>query len=704
PSKWQSLVAQSGNLSATRVHANEKSLTLKLAKASTFAGRVIDEKTKLPVAGAFVGAAQRTGRMMALPSIGTLTDAKGNFSMQVAPGTYTIAASHPGYDFREPLEVGFASGQQQARELSMPPLARVSGAVSGDDGKPVAAVRLTPEMATTEMFNLGPGVRALRDNIAVSGPDGRFSMRVSGDLDLRLKAAKRGLPEAKSEAFRIAAGERKSGVVVTIPSGIAVSGRVVDKDGKPLSGVAVTAAEAQAGRGGGMMVRSVVMIGGPQQEEDAVRTGSDGAFTLRVKEGTYDFAFKREGYASRTLRGLAISPSQNDPLEATLDPAVEITGRVVRNGSGVEGVMINTFGEGGAGPSTTTGPDGSFTLGGLTPGDVRASVRKEADFISEMRMMTAPGRDVTIEIPSGVRVSGRIVDKATRKPLNTFSAGVSQSRSGGGMVMMGPPQLKPFTSDDGTFVLDNIPTGAVNLIAQAPGYAQARMNLTVEEGKPLSDIELELDPGTKLVGKVTGPDGQGLPGVSVRVATAVGGGTAMVFAGGGKATVTDSNGEYSIDALEPTDENIEFSHSKYVGTRKQVSVKGREVRLDVQLTSGQRVTGVVVTEGGAPVADAEIDAMAGAGTFRTARSDANGSFTFESLPTARYRFSAGKRGFAEATVEDFDISAGAPLRLVLKSGATLYGQVHGLSADELQHTTIEARGETFASAAVDSKG
>jgi len=703
PSKWQAIVAQSGNLSATRIQSNEKSVTLKLAKAGTLTGRVTDTKTKLPVAGAFVGAGQRTGRIMTSPSVGALTDAKGNFSIHVAPGMYIVSASHPGYDFRDPLEVGIAAGQGQARELTMPPLARVSGVVSGDDNKPVAAARLTPEAVANDMFVMGPGMRSFRDNIAVSGPDGRFSMRISGDFDLRLKAAKRGLPEAKSEAFRVAAGERKSGVVLTIPSGIPVSGRVVDSEGKPLSGVAVTAAEAQSGRGG-MMVRNVVMIGGPQQEEDAVRTGSDGAFTLRVKEGTYDFSFKREGYAARTLRGLAISTSQNDPLEATLDPAVEITGRVVRNGSGVDGVMINTFSESGAGASTTTGPDGSFTLGGLTPGEIRASIRKETDFIGEMRMMTAPGRDITIEIPSGVRVTGRVVDKATHKPIGTFSAGVSQSRSGGGMVMMGPPQLKPFTSDDGSFVLDNIPTGAVNLIAQAPGYAQARMNLTVEEGKPLSDIELELDPGTKLVGKVTGPDGQGLSGVNVRVASAVGGGTAIMFAGGAKSAVTDSDGEYTIDALEPTDENIEFSHSKYVGTRKQIAVKGREVRLDVQLTSGQRVSGVVVTEGGAPVADAEIEAMAGAGTFRSARSDASGAFTFESLPPARYRFSAGKRGFAEATVEDFDISSGAPLRLVLKSGATLYGQVHGLTAEELQHTTIEARGETFASAAVDSKG
>ena len=702
PAKWQQIVAQAGSLSAMRVQSNDKTVTLKLAKSATFSGRMTDTKTKLPVAGATIALMQRLGRMPmgTSPAAGALTDAKGNFSVSVTPGTYMVAANHPGYELRMPMEVSIAAGQQQSRELAVSPLARVSGVVVDEDRKPIAAATLSPEAASTDGMMMSP-MRFMRDNVTVSGPDGRFSTRISGDADMQMKATRRGLPQAKSDTFRVAPGDRKSGVVITIPTGIAVSGRVTDREGKPLSGVAVIANEAASGPRG-MVIRNIVMLAGAGQEEDAVRSGSDGSFTLRVKEGTYDFSFKREGYAAKALRNQAVSAANNTPLEATLDPAVEITGRVVRGGTGVDGVMINTFSEGGASASAVTGPDGSFTLTGLTPGELRASIRKESDFIQEMRSMTAPGRDLTIEIPPGTRVSGRVIDKATRKPIASFQAGVSNSRGGGGMMMVSPPSLKAFTSDDGSFVLDNVPTGAVNLVATAPGYAQARMNLTIEEGKPLTDLELELDSGTKLFGKVTGPDGAALSGATVHVAQS--GSGRLVLGGMGKEAMTDSNGEYTIEALEPSDENIEFSHPKYVGTRKTITPKGREVRLDVQLTAGQRLTGTVVTEAGVPVPDAEIEAMAGAGTFRNARSDANGTFTFESLPSARYRFSASKRGFSETTLEDFDISSGAPLRLVLKSGATLYGQVRGLTAEELQFTTIEARGESFSNATVDSSG
>lgn len=699
PSKWTSVTAQLGPVSAMRAQSADKSVTLKLAKSGTLTGRVTDSKTKLPVAGAMVGAGQRMGRMAMTASTAALTDAKGNFSMAVLPGTYMVNVSHPAYDTR-PLEITVASGQIQSRDLPATPLARVSGVVMNEDKKPVAAATISPEEAT-ESFPPSP-MRFMRDAATVSGPDGRFSTRVQGDSDLRVRASRRGYPPAKSESFRVVPGDRKSGVVITIANGIAVTGKVTDREGTPLSGVTVIANEA-AGGPRGAMIRSVIMLGAPGAEEDNVKTGSDGQFTLRVKEGTYDFVFRREGYAQKSLRGQTISTASTGPFEATLDPAVEITGRVVRNGAGVEGVTINSFSEMGVGGSATTAPDGSFTLTGLSPGELRASIRKETDFIQEMRTMTAPGRDIVIEIPSGSRVTGRVIDKATRKPVASFQAGVSTSRSGGGMVMMAPPQLKAFTNDDGSFVLENIPTGAVNLIASAPGYAQARMNLTVEEGKPIADVELELDPGTKLVGKVTGPDGAALSGATVRVAGA-GSGAVMMMGGMGKQAVTDSDGEYTIDALEASDTNVEISHQKYVGTRKEIVVKGREVRLDVQLTSGQRVTGTVVTEAGAPVPDAEIEALGGAGSFRQARSDANGAFVFESMPAARYRFTASKRGFAEATMEDVDTGTGAPVRLVMKSGATLYGQVRGLSPEELQSAMVEVRGETYATAVVDSTG
>src|SRR5207247_5439554 len=129
------------------------------------------------------------------------------------------------------------------------------------------------------------------------------------------------------------------------------------------------------------------------------------------------------------------------PGDVTLDPGVEISGRVVRGGVGVEGVAVNAMSESGP-ASTTTGADGSFTLSDLTPGQMMLLANKPDAMIQEMRPVTAPARDVVIEVPAGGRITGRVVDKATHRAITTFQAGVTTSRGGGGMVVMIPPMLR----------------------------------------------------------------------------------------------------------------------------------------------------------------------------------------------------------------------------------------------------------------------
>lgn len=698
PAKWSALVARKDSLLGQRSFSKIASQRIRLEKGVTITGRVTDAKTKLPVAGAIVTAMlPRMDRPDV--SASSITDAKGGFALLVLPSSYRLVAAHPAYD-RKSSEAAGTSGQSVSKDFTMTPFARVAGMVVDEGNKPVTAAAISTEdasdrMGMPRMMRFAGGVSE-----ASSGPDGRFSIRFSGDEDLRLQAAKKGLPVAKSETLRLAPGERKSGVVLTIASGVAVSGRVTDGDGKPLSGVAVTTAEAEAGRGG---MQRIILSNLQQFDDDAVRTGSDGTFALRLKEGTYDFTFKREGYATRHARAQSVTSTGENIVEAKLDPAVEIRGRIVRNGIGVEGVAIGAI-LAGSDARTTTGPDGSFVLGGLTPGQIRVNLRKDDDFVQEMRNLTAPSTDVVIDLPAGSRVSGRVLDKASRKPVTQFQAGLSRSRSAGGMVMMAPPQLKGFTSEDGSFTLENVPSGAHDLVASAAGFASGRLNINVEEGKALSGLEIELDTGTRLIGKVTGPTGAPLS--DVRVSLSGGPGGAVARMGTMNAmTSTDTNGEYTLEALASGDETIEFSHPKYVGTSKDVALKGREVRLDVQLEGGQRVTGSVVTDAGAPVADAAVSAFASGGSRRSVRTNAGGMFEFESLAPARYRFTAHKSGYSEGRVDDFDIVSGAPLRITLKTGGTIYGRVSGLSPSELANVSIDARGGgSFASANVDSSG
>ena len=320
------------------------------------------------------------------------------------------------------------------------------------------------------------------------------------------------------------------------------------------------------------------------------------------------------------------------------------------------------------------------------------NVNKQDSFIQEMRSVTAPAKDVVIELPPGGRITGRVVDKASHQPVTSFLAGVTTSRSGGGMVMMMPPMQKQFTSDDGSFVLEGIKPGSTQVVVNAPGYTTARVpNIEVEDGKTAPDVEVDVETGGKLTGRVTGPDGSPVAGVSVREDPMAGGGRVMRFDATDTSATSDPNGDYTIDSLEPGEKTFTFSRSGYIAQQKTVTLAG-STRLDVQLSNGIRATGFVVTDGGAPIPDATVRAASASEMDggRQGTSDGNGAFTIEGLTPGHYTFTATKPGFAPGTLRDIDIASSGPVRVILKSGGVITGHVNGLTAQELEQATVSA--------------
>ncbi|HEV2722981.1 MAG TPA: carboxypeptidase regulatory-like domain-containing protein [Thermoanaerobaculia bacterium] len=703
---WLDLEARLGARVAHRAHA-ETAVTLKLGKGATLAGTLLDAKTKQPVAGATIALMPPGFGFGGETLNNTITDAKGNYAFaNIVPGNFAVDVIRPGYHAAR-AEVGLVAGRTVQKPLYGTPLGTIAGTVVDEDKRPVAAAHLSTRAASREPMNLMAMGRMQQAHGAYSGPDGRFVLReVTSENDVFVDAAKKGFPPAHTSAMRVAAGEKKGGVTLTIPRGLAFSGRVLDKNNRPVSGAAVEMNESNPDPMSGMRRIMASVMNRPN--DDAVRSASDGTFTVRVKEGRYDVVVKAEGYAAKTLRAQTVAAGMK-PVDVVLDPGVEITGRVSRGGAGVDGVTVATMSMTEGMTSTTTGPDGSFRLADLTPGAIMLIFSRPDSFIQEMRSVTAPARDVTIELPPGGRISGHVVDKATHSPVTSFQAGVSTSRGGGGMVIQTPPMLKSFTSDDGSFTLENVKPGPTQVVVNAPGYTQGKApNIEIEDGKSAPEITVELDTGVKLVGKVTGPDGSPLAGVTVAPDMTSRGGRVMRFDAMGISAATDPNGEYTIEALEPGEKTFNYSHSGYVTETRTVNLTGTQVRTDVQLSSGMRIAGVVVTEAGTPVADASVRASSASdATFgREAHSDGNGNFLFEGLAPGHYTFNAAKNGYANAIARDVDVSTGAPVRLVVKSGGTISGHVSGLTAEELQQTNVTASGVGVgtATAPVDAGG
>ena len=244
-SKWQTIVAKSGALAGTRARTGSTSIaTIKLARAASLTGTVRDMKTQAPIAGADVRL-RLPMRFDTSDSLGAVSDVKGNFAISgIVPGSYQMTATRPGYAIA-PVTVSVTANEKASKSLLATQLARVTGSIIDEQKRPVAVARITTQNVSRGdgMMMMGMGMGRAPSG-AVSGPDGTFTVRADGDTDIQVDAVKKGYPPAKSTKMRLAPGERKSGVVLTIPSGVAITGRVLDKNGKPVSGVTVATTEA----------------------------------------------------------------------------------------------------------------------------------------------------------------------------------------------------------------------------------------------------------------------------------------------------------------------------------------------------------------------------------------------------------------------------------------------------------------------------
>lgn len=702
PSDWKQVRAMAGNRIGITNRA-DGTVKIKLTPGATLTGTVRDGKTQKPVSSATVSIfVPRPGEA----PYGSFADVKGSFTVgPLLPGSYSMTTLVPGYRAGD-LNLELKAGETLNKTIYLEQAASVSGVVSDEDkrGIPGAVVTAGPP-------DDGPGggfrmQRTMREP-SRTGPDGKFVVRSAmPDTSLVLSARRKGLPSASSAPVKLASGERKSNVLIMIPRGITVEGQVTDSEGRPIAGVAVNASEAEAG--GGM--RFVMMLDrAAQRDVDVVRTGADGKFSLRLKEGKYDLSFQSDSYARKQMRGYSVAPKPQ-PIEVVLELGSEISGRVIRaDGSGLADARVSIFGPNQPpGDPVMTGPDGGFVLSNLEAGPTMIGVMKPDESIRENQSVTAPTRDLIIQLKAGGKISGRVIDKATGSPVTDFQAGLSGARGTGNMVIFMPPNLRPFRAEDGTFLLETLPAGQGQLIVRAPGFVEAKVpGLRIEDGKLLSEIEVTLETGVRLTGKVTNAEGAPLTGVEVEVEGDDPGMPMRMRMPGGLSASTDPTGEYSLESLAPGEKTFTFSKDGYVTERKGIKLSGKEARLDARLAKGRPVTGVVVTEAGAPVGGASVFARSAQqdSSPSSARSEANGEFEFDGLVPGRYMFTANKAGFSSGDLRDVDISTAGPLRIVLKTGAVITGRVRGLPASEMTSMYVTASSsQGNARAAVDFNG
>ncbi len=344
----------------------------------------------------------------------------------------------------------------------------------------------------------------------------------------------------------------------------------------------------------------------------------------------------------------------------------------------------------------------------VPPGDYAVSVYC-ADGIASLSypVVSVRAQDVTgLEwfVEPGGSIAGR-VESSAGEPVAGWQVHIDPaSPPGTGRITSG----NVLTGEDGAFELGGLLPGDYRVSARGDGYVPPEPSaIHLDAGDHVADVVLSLGGGATVRGTVTDASGTAIPSADVTLVAS--GSTAR------RATVTTEKGEFEFRGVEPGQARLRACHrvgcsDDEAGWVEVDVVAGRAttVTLAVSAAAGT-ITGTVIDDGGAALADVFVDARlegapgSGAGT-PPVMTDGDGTFSLSELPPGRYTVRAMRRGGGEATAHDVAVGDDVELRII--ATGSISGRVELASGDPATRFSVsisgrppaQARTETFTSA------
>lgn len=698
--------ARAPGIATVTVTAREDAtVELTLGDGGYVSGRAVDEAGH-PLSGASLrpevfearGLPALVGESMAGTSA-----ADGSFALGPLPaGAIGLAVSHRGYA-TERVPAAVRSRQStDLRDVVLEAGLAIRGRVRDRDGTALPGVLVRAEPARG-------GEGATSDGET----DGEGAFLLSG-----LPAGAYGVV-AEAAGFAHARASATAGgppVEIVMDAGGTISGRVVDAEGRPVEGATV---HGEAAETGSATDRSFVW--GTTGEEGG------GRFTIRdAAPSTYVLRVRASGMGEASLTGVKVVAGRTtDVGTVTLARSGTVTGMVVdADGQGVPGATVLVVRDATVrysdDPKGQTDTSGAFEVRGVRPGRVDVTVSHPA-YVGGR----ASGVDVDVEkettpvrivLTRGGRIEGRARHRDGR-PFDDGRVSVYPIAGGGGFTGEPTPTLP-----DGSFALDHVPAGRVNvvLMTRVPSHPQVggSPGMTILAGVASREVEVRegettaIDMATREVvvsGHVT-RGGQGLAAVVVSV---TGGDTGVVSALMGMtssalpppqgppplAATTREDGGYELLAFAPGPSYVQMRAPEQTYPGREVEVPDVE-RYELDLEVGEAaVSGVVVDkDSAAPVPEAQL-------LLREPGSEGRPKGGGSSGPDGRFSFAAETGDYVlEAHAPShrparLPISVGSSglsdVRLEMEAGLDIRGRVldvAGRPATDVQVYAIDAGG------------
>ena len=371
-----------------------------------------------------------------------------------------------------------------------------------------------------------------------------------------------------------------SGLEISLQAGVSISGTVVDADtGGPIEDIAVFAQDGDTG------------------SSRWVETASDGTFELDrlVDGGSYRLQFSDWAngvYITKVIEDVVAPVSD---LTVSLEAGAEISGTVTDADTGdpIEEIEIEAWDSNtGSSGWSSTGADGSFTVGGLLDGGsyrVQFSDWANGVYITKViEDVVAPASDLAVSLEAGAEISGTVADADTGDPIEDIDVSAWDSDTGTSRWTL--------TDADGSFTVGGLPEGA-SFHLQFDDWDGVYAPKVIEDvAAPATGLEISLQKGVSISGTVADSTaGTPLEEIEVRAHDLEVG----VF----RWAVTDADGTFELTGLrEGADHAIAgFDPAGlYATTTLSDPVVSPATDVSLEMSEAATVTAAVDTVPGAP--------------------------------------------------------------------------------------------------------
>lgn len=594
-------------------------------------GTVVDG-SQAPLAGAELALrkAQGGNRMMRLammldtpPLAIESSGGEGRFEFaELAEGSYDLTVKRAGFAeaTRKTITVDATVAPVDLGTIELRPGERLEGYVTDSEGNALEGAEVTigdEQSALLARF----GDTGAGEPDTLSDATGFFRLSdLAPDTPIALIVARRGYVTEAVSSVRL---PRAEPLTVALEAASDVSGWILDGDGSGIAGASVRLNQSLGGISFGRR--------GPQEMTVAVEeSDGDGYFLFEgVSPGKSSIVAKAAGFREGRLGELEVPQGEHlADLELTLEVGAAIVGQVFApDGRPAIGARVGVVTEERQPTSffdrVTTDGEGRYRLEGLAPGTVSIEADHEdhARVVRDAEVRTGDNA-LDLRFEGGVEVSGRVVDgEGTPIADATVQIHPPGRRWGGSQGR---------SESDGSFVVSGVSDGDHELSAYGDGFAAGEGQPLRVAGEPISGIELLLERGVELTGRIVGLDPENAGEIEV-----------VAMAGdwfNRRAVQADFRGGYRIENLRPGDYQVSATQVK-TGRRAEdrvTVVRAQPATLDLVFEEGLVLSGRAL-QGEVPIRGAYV-VLNGVDVSHTANvvTDSDGAFEIEGLKTGSY--------------------------------------------------------------------